>query len=189
VKERPENWRSSEPYTPLDMQIKDFDWETLYAHLGEDARDGGNEPRLAEAVARLLQMFLPNARRRIHPDSVGLRVIALAWVLNPAYFEGSPSVNELADQCGVRVAALAAYTGHYSRLIRWRNRGQRHSRNWSSAETPTHRGGKAKTALKRNVPPYGEGSECESTGRDGTGASACERPPGAGGSTVTPSAE
>lgn len=189
MKERPANWRSSEPYTPLDLQTQEFDWETLYAHLGEDAREGGNDPRLAEAVARLLLMFLPNARRRIHPQSVGLRVIALAWVLSPAYFEGSPSVNDLAEQCGVRVAALAAYTGHYSRMLRWRNGGQRHSWNWSQAEIPTHRGEKAKSELKRNVPPYGRGGDCESTGREGAGASACETLPGGGGSRVTPSAE
>jgi hypothetical protein len=120
---------------------------------------------------------------------VGLRVIALAWVLNPAYFEGSPSVSELANLCGVRAAALAAYTGHYSRLIGWRNRSQCHSRNWCRARTPTHRGEKAKRELKRNVPAYGEGSECESTGREGTGASASERLPGSADSTVTPSAE
>ena len=189
MKEEIKEWRTSEPREPVEMLTQDFDWQGLYAHLGEDLQDEDPDPRLGEAVARLLQTFLRDVRRPVRPQDVGLRVIALAWVLNPAYFEGSPSVSDLADQCGVRVATLAGHTGRYSRMLRWRNGGQRHSWNWTKQRVPILGGTKAKPESKRNVPPYGRGPECESAGREGTDASACESLPEGAGSTVTPSGQ
>ncbi len=117
----------------VDGQIQDFDWDRLYQRLVEDA--GETDPRLAEAVTRLLQSIVPYDHRQLHPEAVGLRVIALAWVLSPRYFAGSPSLRDLAKRCGVGAATLARYTGRYSRFIGWRNRGQRHAWNWQEAAT------------------------------------------------------
>lgn len=119
---------------PMDASAPSFDWEQLYERLSEDACDGENDKRLAEAVTRLLQMLLPLAERQIRPEVIGLRLIALAWVLNPAYFAGAPSLRQLARRCGVKPSALARYTGQSSRFIRWRNRGQRHAWNWRQVE-------------------------------------------------------
>lgn len=115
---------------PVDAASQNFDWQRLYERLGEDAGSPDQDQRLAEAVTRLLQMLVPCSERQIRPDSVGLRVIALAWVLNPAYFGGSPSLRELAGRCGITQSALARHTGRYSRLIGWRNRAQQHAWNW-----------------------------------------------------------
>ena len=147
----------------VDAPNQDFDWEQLYDRLSEDAANDGNDPKLSETVVRVLQMLLPSSGRRIQPESLGMRLIALAWVLSPGYFEGSPSVRTLARRCGVRIAALANYTGYYSRLLRWRNRGQRHAWNWLRNGTPSHRG-KGKSKLKRNVPAprKAPASGCES---------------------------
>ena len=136
----------------VDARNQDFDWEQLYERLEEDATSGQNDSKLSETVVRVLQMLLPPSGRRIQPESLGMRLIALAWVLSPGYFEGSPSVRKLAKRCGVRIAALANYTGYYSRLLGWRNRGQRHAWNWRQDGKPTHRGGRSKSKLKRNVP-------------------------------------
>lgn len=151
--------RLSDARDPLDARDQDFDWQGLYRQLSEDALDEHNDKRTSEAVVRLLALLLPRlSGRRIQPESIGLRLIALAWVLSPAYFDGSPSVARLAKRCGVRAAALANFTGYYSRLLRWRNRGQRHAWNWFRKGTPTHRGAGAKTKVKRNVPDSVEGT-------------------------------
>lgn len=115
---------------PLATPAVDFDWTALYARLGEDVVEGKVDKRLTDIVVRLLQVLVPNSTHHIQPGAVGLRLIALAWVINPAYFEGSPSISELAQRCGVNTVTLARYTGRYSRLMRWRNRGQKHAWNW-----------------------------------------------------------
>jgi len=131
---------------------QDFDWKRLYERLSEDAETGDNDPKLSETVVRILQMLLPPlTNHRIQPQSLGMRLIALAWVLSPGYFEGSPSITKLARRCGVRIAALANYTGYYSRLLGWRNRGQRHAWNWRRDRTPSHRGQASKSKSMRNV--------------------------------------
>jgi hypothetical protein len=134
-------------------------------------------------------MLLPPSDRRIQPQSLGMRLIALAWVLNPAYFDGSPSVRKLARRCGVRIAALANHTGYYSRLLGWRNRGQRHAWNWMSNGTPIHRGPKRQSKVKRNVPAPVKGDENASTNLGKTGASGGEKLPGPAGSGRLPRME
>ena len=95
-----------------------------------DVESGEIEKQLAEAITRILQILIPLRAKYLPPIEVGLNVIALAWVLNPAYFEGSPSLRKLARRCGVTPAALARHTAYYSRLIGWRNRAQRHAWNF-----------------------------------------------------------
>jgi hypothetical protein len=172
---------------PLDAQNQDFEWEALYRQVSDDATSGENDPRLAQTVVRILQFLLPSSNRRLQPESLGLRLIALAWVLSPAYFEGTPSIRKLAKRCGIRIAALANYTGYYSRLLKWRNRGQKHAWNWLHQGTPTHRGRPSRQKLKRNVPALGERKEKGSTPGSKAGASGGESRQGAGGSGVDPS--
>lgn len=124
---------------PLDAPNPDFDWQQLCQHLGEEAEpvaDGDNAHR-AEVVVRLLQLLLSRTERNVEPRKIGMRVIALAWVLNPAYFVGSPSLTELAQRCGISPGTLANYTGQASRYLRWRNRAQRHAWNWRPSNVPT----------------------------------------------------
>ncbi|MCP5525126.1 MAG: hypothetical protein H7A46_26680 [Verrucomicrobiales bacterium] len=111
---------------PLDVPFEDFDWQELYQRLGEDARNGKIDPDLSDVVVRLLELFLRNRRaRRVSLQQVGLRVVALAWVLSPAYFAGSPSLRELAQRCRIDSPSLALCTSRMSRLIRWQNGAQR----------------------------------------------------------------
>lgn len=121
---------------PLDAKNPETEFAQLFDRLCEDATNGENDRDVAELVVRLLQMFVPNRRKQIVPRTVGLRIIALAWVLSPAYFEGSPSLHNLAKRCGATPTVLANYTARFSRLIQWRNRAQQHAWNWRKSEPP-----------------------------------------------------
>jgi len=188
VKQPFDEARLAKSRDPVDAPNQDFDWEQLYQRLSEDAREGDNDKRLAEAVTRLLQMLVPPVQRGIRIEAMGLRLVALAWVLNPGYFAGAPSLlqmlvppvqrgirieamglrlvalawvlnpgyftgapslRQLARRCGVTPAALARYTGQYSRLIRWRHRGQRHAWNWSQFERSPLTDGDASSVAQR----------------------------------------
>ena len=118
----------------IDARDQDFDWPGLYRRLSEDAHAEGNDRDLAGVVTGLLQMLVPYREGRIRPTTLGFRLIALAWVLDPDYFPGSPSLTELARRANITPAKLARYTGHYSRLLRWRNRGQQHAWNWRKGQ-------------------------------------------------------
>ncbi|MCL4181031.1 MAG: hypothetical protein KJ072_25210 [Verrucomicrobia bacterium] len=181
-----DNWRSDK-LDPVDAPDQDFDWQALYQRVNEDAASGENDPRLSQVVLGILQLLLPPSNRRLQPESLGLRLIALAWVLSPAYFEGTPSIRRLAKRCGIRIAALANYTGYYSRLLGWRNRGQRHAWNWLQNGTPAHRGEKPRRKLKRNVPASGGRKENDSPGHPQAGASSGESASGRKPKVVAPS--
>ena len=137
MKEEFDEARMARRRDPVDAPDQDFDWDALYKRLGEDVNEGKVNKRMADIIIRLLQVLVPVSTHRIQPGSVGLRLIALAWVINPAYFEGTPSIRELARRCGVNVVSLARHTGRYSRLIRWRNRGQKHAWNWRKRVQPS----------------------------------------------------
>jgi len=126
----------AETLDPLDAQDSEFDWEALYTRLDDDARNGGNDPDVSTIVTRLLQLLLPTPGQKLRPSRVGMRVIALAWVLSPAYFDRNPSLNQLARRCRVSAATLGELTGEFSRQIRWRNRAQQRGWNWQQSERP-----------------------------------------------------
>lgn len=98
-----------DPLAPA-MQ-EDFNWDELYERFGElSDRQMHDEQmeRINEFVRKLFQWVVAIDLNR--PNSqmlIGRRFIALAWVLNPALFEGSPSASKLAESLGMKVD-----TGH-----------------------------------------------------------------------------
>ena len=123
---------------PVDAGSQEFEWDALYERLGERSEDASSDPRQAEAIRRLLSQLLVDAMaRRINPKTLGLRLVATAWVVDPGLFEGSPSLRTLAARCGVTPSALARHTGAISRLLGCRNRAQRHAWNWQNCERST----------------------------------------------------
>lgn len=123
---------------PLDGQSADFDWDKVFERLDSgDGIDAANEEQ-TETIARLMRLLLADTQAgRINPKTVGLRVLALAWILNPAHYPDTPSLRRLAERCGVSPALLAFYTGELSRLTGIRNRAQRHAGNWKPPERST----------------------------------------------------
>lgn len=115
------------------MQV-DFDWNELYERLGEASEQQEHDEemeRINEFVRKLFEWVIaidlnnPNAQ-----VIVGRRFIALAWVLNPALFENSPSASKLADMLGIkRKADLWTLTGAASTHFGITNRGQSHAWN------------------------------------------------------------
>lgn len=122
----------------LDGVPNDSEWNEVFERLDSgDGIDAANEEQ-TETIARLMRLLLADAQAgRINPKTVGLRVLALAWVLNPAHYPDAPSLRRLAERCGVSPALLAFYTGEVSRLTGIRNRAQRHAGNWKPPERST----------------------------------------------------
>lgn len=116
---------------PIDSPSSDFAWDEVFERLDSgDGLDAANEEQ-TETIGRLMRILLADAQAgRINPKTVGLRVLALAWVLNPSHYPDAPSLRKLAERCGVSPAALAFYTGEVSRKTGIRNRAQRHAANW-----------------------------------------------------------
>ena len=125
-----DNERRSKARDPVDAHDLDFDWDKLYQALDEEMPEGKADKLLEEFISRFLQLLVPAHRGRLFPRSLGLRLLALAWVLNPGFFDDNPSLRRLAKRANVTAAKLSRHTGRFSRLLRWRNRAQRHSWNW-----------------------------------------------------------
>ena len=113
----------------------DFPWAEVFERLDtmEGLADGA--PDQSETITRMMHQLLLDAQgTRINPKTIGLRLIALGWVLRPSYFPGSPSLRELANRCGVSPSALAYFSGEVSRVTGIRNPAQRHAGNWRAPE-------------------------------------------------------
>ena len=120
---------------PLDGTPNDFAWDEVFERLGEIDGTVADSPERHETLSRLMNLLLADAQgHKISPKAIGLRFVALAWVLNPANFPDNPSLRQLAKRCEVSPAALAHFTGTISRLTGIRNRAQRHAGNWRPAE-------------------------------------------------------
>lgn len=122
---------------PIDGQSGDFAWNEVFER--SDSGDGldTTSDQQVETIGRLMHLLLADAQAgRINPKTVGLRVIAVAWVLNPSHYPDAPSLRKLAERCGVSPAALAFYTGEVSRQTGIRNRAQRHAANWKPTSPP-----------------------------------------------------
>ena len=123
----------SEQADPVEARVIDFDWNTLYERLGEQAPQPDHQ-KLALALRRILQWAVrvdyDLVLSPITPDvAVGRRMIALAWVTNPALFPDSPSLRQLSRRLGLSAPLLAALTGEVCREFGIQNRAQDHAWN------------------------------------------------------------
>jgi hypothetical protein len=108
----------------LDGRHQDFDWEGLYELLGETQRELSliDYDMQAIALKRILAWVLAGNTNSM----VGRRAKALAWVLNPAMFQGSPSMSALARSMDVHKACFSELTSEASRVFGITNRAQSH---------------------------------------------------------------
>jgi hypothetical protein len=120
---------------PLNNQTTDFDWDRLYELLGEAEQEVEERDydKLTFAIRRLLEFMLADDLR--HPKAernIVRRVVALAWTLNPGYFEGSPSLTEVAHMMGLNKVTLSEHTAEVRRVFGVRNRAQSHGWNFKA---------------------------------------------------------
>src|SRR5688572_14132600 len=96
---------------PLAPDPQEFDWPGLYGLLGEAQEDLGERDyeSLKAALGVLCQWVLDtDLNRPGFEATVGRRLVGLLWTINPAYFEGSPSLSQLAKQFHVHKSTLSA---------------------------------------------------------------------------------
>jgi hypothetical protein len=134
VKQPFDEARRAKSRDPLDAIGQDFDWAELYRALDGEAPEAEAVKRFEEIVVRLMQLVIPKPRGRVFPRTIGLRLLALAWLLRPDFLGESQSLRRLAYRAGATPAKLSRHAGHLSRLLGWRNRGQRHAWNWSKGQ-------------------------------------------------------
>lgn len=129
------SYYTARPLDPLAPPTEmEFDWDELYERLGEPSDrqlHENNMEQISEFVRKLFQWVVAVDLKQ--PNSqmlVGRRFIALAWVLNPALFDGSPSASKLAETLGItRKANLWTLTGEASQHFGITNRSQSHGWN------------------------------------------------------------
>jgi len=122
---------------------EDFNWDELFERLGEPSdRQAHDEQmeRLNQFIRTLFEWVTAIDLKKPNAQVViGRRFVALAWVMDPALFENSPSASKLAEMLGVnRKADLWKLTGEVAKRFGIRNRCQSHA--WNRGLTlPGHR--------------------------------------------------
>src|SRR5262245_26739567 len=86
-----EDYRSDDIEPTEDAGCYDFDWETLFADLGEN--EASVEPedyqRMGQALGVIFDWLLAvDLNKKSAARLVGKRVLALAWVMDPRRFAG-----------------------------------------------------------------------------------------------------
>jgi hypothetical protein len=124
---------------PLDSQQADFDWDAVCERLGEELNREDKE-KLALALRRIFQWVLDFEydikASPLMPDTlIGRRLVALAWVVNPDLFPGSPSLRRLSRHLGITAPIMAELTGEVCREFGIQNRAQDHAWNRKSSFT------------------------------------------------------
>src|SRR6185436_18667803 len=118
-------------FDPLTSPIQNFNWNDLYEQLDEPGDTLMQEEKSAEFVRQLFQWITDIDLNKPNPElNIGRRFIAVAWVMDPSLFEGSPSATKLADKLDIkRKADFWTLTGEVSKYFGITNRGQRHAWN------------------------------------------------------------
>jgi hypothetical protein len=120
-----------DPLAPEAMH--QFPYDEVAAALGEDVDMTRDEVReqVATALAGMLRFCLnTDLTNKKAEQIIGRRLVALAWVVNPGLFDGSPSLIKLSKRMGMQsIYKLAVLTGEASRHFKIQNRAQAHAWN------------------------------------------------------------
>ena len=116
------------PLAPPTYQ--DFDWNEVERELGELPEDARAD--VAEVIRKIfLWVTAVKMNGKNAPKKVGRRFIALAWVIDPSLFDGSPSLETLGKQIGNH--HLWKMTGKVSKEFGITNAAQNHAWNRGKA--------------------------------------------------------
>lgn len=127
-----------------------FDWESVFDNLDGSADESirnamaDNEVRQAASkmTARMLSLLLDwllqvNLQDHRALKSIGVRTVAMAWVVDPGLFEGA-SLSTLAKSLGYRSSmAISPETADFSRRFGIKNKFQAHAPDKEVYEKPT----------------------------------------------------
>ena len=118
---------------PLAATDQPFDWGELESLLGETEtlRDYERE-KLVHVFTVILQWAVQSSRGRVDLRKIGRKLVALAWVINPASFDGSPAARELARRAGLHKSCFSIDCTDATRRFGIRNRPQRHGANFNA---------------------------------------------------------
>ncbi|MGE4183080.1 MAG: hypothetical protein AB7J34_24950 [Limisphaerales bacterium] len=108
----------------LDSRACEFPWEEVLARLDgkpipEDVRAELRQ-KCSVGLGELLRWLIRGdgtERLFLRGDLAGRRAIALAWVLRPDLFEGTPSLRELAQTLGIPISSLSRHAADVTK--RW----------------------------------------------------------------------
>ena len=128
-----------EQHAPDDGEATDFDWSGLLARMGEGGdMEEADFARLGAALRSVFEWLIDGE------DVIGKRfgqkatrkLVAMLWVIDPAYFGASPSLSQLARKMGVDKVVLSRPSAKVSRKFGVRNRFQT-AHDWKRAKPPT----------------------------------------------------
>jgi hypothetical protein len=117
---------------PVCSDNPEFDWETVFTHCDGDVTGDTETKRLAIKMAAGVMTTLfdwllkVNLRDQRALKSIGVRAVVMAWVVNPARFEGA-SLTTLAKSLGYRShKAISPEAAEFSRDFGIKNSFQAH---------------------------------------------------------------
>lgn len=121
----------SERADPLDAQSMEFDFDALDVGIERADLSDSEHYRLGVAIRAVVEWLIGTNRIKPRSDKlIGRRAIALAWALNPALIEDSPSLSEIARRLKCNKVALSLHSADAHRKFGIRNRGQSHGWNF-----------------------------------------------------------
>jgi hypothetical protein len=109
----------------VNERMCDFNWQAVLHDLESPTKSDGI-PRMAIALSRLLDWLLTaNLTRKNALRTIGLRTVALAWVIDPKRFEGA-SLHTLAKKFGFTAPVLSVKCADFARKFHIHNKYQNH---------------------------------------------------------------
>lgn len=119
--------------SPLEPQIADFDWTSLYYALGEptEERNGQDYSALGMALHELMKFVVQGevTEGRRYEREVARRVISLAWVVSPSLFDDNPSLTKLSRALRLNTPEMSSHTAAVSKRFQLVNGAQAHGWN------------------------------------------------------------
>jgi hypothetical protein len=110
---------------PLAEASIDFDFAAIDGEI--ETLDPGDREKLAQVVRRLFQFVcVGNLNAESAPQRITRRFLAVAWTLDPALIDGTPSATKLAKRIGCPASKFHTLTGAVTRKFKITNRAQRH---------------------------------------------------------------
>jgi hypothetical protein len=113
----------------------EFDYEAVDRELTGASAGLPDEDKalLAEGLARVVRWIIGQPKgsyrdrklqARRYSDQIARRACALAWVVNPSWFEGSPTLSELGQHLGISKSILSKHTSEVTGVFGIQNRAQ-----------------------------------------------------------------